>query len=211
VTELIPIQVRVLGCLIEKQETTPDQYPLSLNALCNGCNQKSARFPVTDYGEGEIGHTVRELESMGLVRETWGSRVPKYEHQAGKALNIHRKGLALLCPLMLRGPQTLGELKSHSQRMFPFEDLDDVRFAVERLATHEPPLVMALPKQPGQKEGRFVHLLAGEPDIDAMLATRQQKPAQAGRIEQLEAAIESISVRLAEIETRLGIGSGEDD
>ena len=209
--ELTPIQVRILGCLIEKPETTPDQYPLSLNGLCNGSNQKTARTPVTAYSEGEVGHAVRELESMGLVREIWGARVPKYEHHAGKILNLHRQGLALLCPLMLRGPQTLGELKSHSQRLYSFDDKDDVRFAIERLENHEPPLAMALPKQAGQKEGRFAHLLAGEPDIPAMLAAAPVSSNRTDRIDQLEATLESISARLAAIESRLGIESEQDD
>ena len=116
-TELSAIQVRVLGCLIEKKETTPDQYPLTLNALKNACNQKTARNPVTSYTDGEVGHTLRELETLGLVREAWGARVAKYEHLAAKGLNLHGKGLAVLCPLMLRGPQTLGELRINSHRL----------------------------------------------------------------------------------------------
>jgi uncharacterized protein YceH (UPF0502 family) len=179
--------------------------------LCLGSNQKTARYPVTSYSEGEVGHAVRELESMGLVREIWGARVPKYEHNAGKTLNLHRQGLALLCPLMLRGPQTLGELKSHSQRLYTFDDLDDVRFAIERLANHEPPLAIALPKQPGQKEGRYAHLLAGEPDISAMPAVSPATSRRTDRMDQLEAKLESICARLVEIESRLGIESNSDD
>jgi uncharacterized protein YceH (UPF0502 family) len=163
--ELTPIQARVLGCLIEKKETTPEQYPLTLNSLKNACNQKTARNPVTTYTEGDIGHTLRELESLGLVREAWGARVAKYEHLAGKALELQSKGLALLCPLILRGPQTPGELKTNAHRLYQFDDLDDIHYVLQRLAEHEPPLVMPLPRQPGQKEGRFAHLLCGEPDI----------------------------------------------
>ena len=114
---LTAIQVRVLGCLMEKKEATPDQYPLTLNSLRNACNQKSSRYPVVNYSEGEVGHAIRELESMDLVREQWGARVPKYEHLANKAMNLHSKGIALICVLMLRGPQTLGELKTHSHRL----------------------------------------------------------------------------------------------
>ena len=163
--ELTAPQVRVLGCLMEKKETTPDQYPLTLNALRNACNQKSSRDPVTAYTEGEVGHTVRELESLGLVAENWGARTARYEHRVPQALGLHSKGVALLATLMLRGPQTLGELKNHSQRLFAFDDLDDVQFALDKLAERDDPLVTALPRQPGQKEGRFAHLLAGEPDI----------------------------------------------
>ena len=125
--ELTPIQVRVLGCLMEKKETTPDQYPLTLNALRNACNQKSSRFPVTNYTEGEVGHTIRELEGMDLAAEAWGSRVARYEHKVNQALGLHSKGIALLTTLMLRCSQTLGEWRTHSHRMYEFDDLDDVQ------------------------------------------------------------------------------------
>ena len=163
--ELTAPQVRVLGCLMEKKETTPDQYPLTLNALRNACNQRSSRDPVTAYTEGEVGHTVRELETLGLVAENWGARTARYEHRVPQAMGLHSKGVALLATLMLRGPQTLGELKNHSHRLYAFDDLDDVQFALDKLAERDDPLVTALPRQPGQKEGRFAHLLAGEPDI----------------------------------------------
>lgn len=203
---LTPIQIRVLGCLIEKKETTPDQYPLTLNGLRTACNQKTARNPVTAYTEGEVGHTVRELESLGLVREAWGARVAKYEHLAGKALGLQSKGLALLCPMMLRGPQTPGELKTHSHRLFEFEDLDDVQFGLQRLAEHEPPLVMALPRQPGQKEVRYVHLLGGEPDLADHELRSVPSPSTGGlgtRVEELELAVESLRDELAELKSRL--------
>ena len=102
---------------------------------------------------------------MKLVSEVWGSRVPRYEHTVAKALGLHSKGIALLSTLMLRGPQTLGELRNHSNRLYAFDDLDDVQFALQKLAEHEPPLATALPRQPGQKEGRFAHLLCGEPEL----------------------------------------------
>jgi len=165
IEKLTSIQVRVLGCLMEKKETTPEQYPLTLNALRTACNQKSSRDPVTNYTEGEVGHTVRELEGMGLVSEVWGSRVSRYEHKVPQALGLHSKGIALLTVLMLRGPRTLGELRNNSARLYAFDDLDDVQYALQKLSEHEPPLVKALPRQAGQKEGRFAHLLSGEPDI----------------------------------------------
>ena len=199
--ELTPIQVRVLGALIEKKDTTPDQYPLTLNALRNACNQKTARLPVTAYTEGEVGHTVRELESLGLVREAWGARVAKYEHEAGKVLAVMSQGLALLCPLMLRGPQTLGELKAHAHRLHEFDDLDDVHYQLQRLAEHEPPLAVCLPRQPGQKEARFAHLLSGEPDIPEVTAAPAVRPHTAsdellGRVEALEKAVSELQERL---------------
>lgn len=198
--ELNALQVRVLGSLLEKKETTPDQYPLTLNALRNACNQKSARNPVVAYTEGQIGHTLRELESMGLVRETWGARTPKYEHQAGKRMGLQSKGLALLCVLMLRGPQTLGELRTNSHRLYEFDDLDDVSHMLQRLARHEPPLVVSLPRQPGQKEGRFLHLLSGEPDLSAAQAPVAEQGGDSdleSRVEALEAAVEKLQEALA--------------
>ncbi|MFC1689559.1 YceH family protein [Pseudomonadota bacterium] len=185
--DLTPIQARVLGCLIEKKETTPEQYPLTLNALKNACNQKTARNPVTSYHEGDVGHTLRELESLGLVREAWGARVAKYEHHADKVMGVHSKGLALLCPLMLRGPQTLGELRTNAHRLYDFDDLDDVQYVLERLAEHEPPLVMTLPRQPGQKETRFAHLLCGEPDIPEPAHWQATSSASSGLVERIEA------------------------
>jgi uncharacterized protein YceH (UPF0502 family) len=200
--KLTPIQVRVLGCLIEKKETTPDHYPLTLNSLRNACNQKSSRHPVTAYTEGEVGHTIRELESMQLVREEWGARVPKYGHRAGKVLELHSKALTLTCTLMLRGPQTLGELKNHTHRMFEFDDLDDVQFALQTLFDHDPPLAMTIPKQPGQKEGRYLHLLSGEPDMSAIIVAVTASPRSGleERIELLELELQALKDRLNIIE-----------
>ena len=205
--DLTPIQVRVLGCLMEKKETTPDQYPLTLNSLRNACNQKTSRYPVVNYNEGEVGHTLRELEAMDLVREDWGARVAKYQHLANKTLNLHSQGIALICTLMLRGPQTLNELKTNTHRLFDFGDLDDVQFALQHLIEREPPMVVALPRQPGQKEGRYAHLLAGEPDIPA---TPYRPAANAGfsggledRVTELEKQLEDLQNRLKFLEDRL--------
>ena len=200
--KLNAIQVRVLGCLMEKKESTPEQYPLTLNSLRNACNQKSSRYPVTTYTEGEVGHTVRELEALELVREEWGARVPKYGHRTGNSMDLHSKGLALMCTLMLRGPQTLSELKNHAHRIFSFDDLDDVQFALQSLFDHEPPLAMALPRQPGQNEGRYAHLLSGEPDIPVMTTTATPSPPSGleARIETLEIELEALKERLETIE-----------
>ena len=200
--ELTPVQARVLACLMEKAETTPDQYPLTLNALRNACNQKSSRNPVVDYREGEVGHALRQLESLDLVREEWGARVAKYRHQAGKTLDLHSKGVALMATLMLRGPQTLGELKSHAHRIFEFDDLDDVQYALGRLEGRAPPLVVSLPRQPGQKEGRYAHLMCGEPDEAEYRAAPPAAPTSSStsadlehlraRVEQLEEEVEQL-------------------
>ena len=210
--DLTPIQVRVLGCLMEKKETTPEQYPLTLNALRNACNQKSSRYPVVSYSEGEVGHTLRELEALDLVREEWGARVAKYQHLANKTMDLHSKGIALICVLMLRGPQTLGELKINTHRLFDFDDLDDVQFAIQQLIEREPSMVVALPRQPGQKEGRYAHLLSGEPDIPAPSRTTipaASAPGLETRVAELEAQLADLQERLQAIEG--GMVSKEED
>jgi uncharacterized protein YceH (UPF0502 family) len=202
--DLTPIQVRVLGAMMEKKVTTPDQYPLTVNSLRNACNQKTARFPVTAYTEGEIGHTLRELEELELVRETWGARVSKYEHRADKTWQLYSRSLALVCVLMLRGPQTLGELRSHSHRLFEFDDLEDVSLVLDHLI--ETGFAVALPRQAGQKEGRFAHLLCGEPDLpevaQSISSSRRSvsgDSASGGLLERIEA----LEARLAAIEEKL--------
>ena len=197
------IQARVLGCLMEKKESTPDQYPLTLNSLRNACNQKSSRYPVVNYSEGQVGHTIRELESLDLVREEWGTRVAKYQHLANKTLNLHSQGIALICTLMLRGPQTLGELKTNSHRMFEFGDLDDVQFALQNLINHEPPMVTALPRQIGQKEGRYAHLLCGKPEVSTPSlpdVTTGSSASLEARVAEMEAELEKLRTRMDEIE-----------
>ena len=204
---LTAIQVRVLGCLMEKKESTPDQYPLTLNSLRNACNQKSSRFPVVNYSEGEVGHTIRELEALDLVREDWGARAAKYEHLVNRALKLHSKGIALICVLMLRGPQTLGELKTHSHRLFDFDDLDDVQFALQQLIDHEPSLVTALPRQTGQKEGRYAHLLSGEPEIPAAVLPAGNASATSDlsvRVTELEVEMAELKMRLSALEENMG-------
>jgi uncharacterized protein YceH (UPF0502 family) len=200
-TELTPMQVRVLGALMEKKETTPDQYPLTLNALRNACNQKSARNPVVAFTEGQVGHTVRELEGLGLVREAWGARAAKYEHLAGKALGLPSKGLALMCVLMLRGPQTPGELRTNTQRLWEFGDLDDVHYALQRLQEHDPPFVTCLPRVPGQKEARYAHLLSGEPDPEDY--PKDAPTAHPTVDEGLEARVATLETEVAELRREL--------
>lgn len=199
---LTPIQVRVLGALIEKKETTPDQYPLTVNSLRNACNQKSARNPVTAYTEGEVGHTLRELEELDLVREVWGARVAKYEHKVDKAWKLYSRSLALVCVLMLRGPQTIGELRSHSQRLFEFDDLEDVRLVLDHLI--EIGFAVALPRQAGQKEGRFAHLLCGEPQLPESPRSRDHPPRDDGGERELVDRIEALEARVAALEEMLG-------
>lgn len=192
----------MLGALIEKKETTPDLYPLTVNSLRNACNQKTARDPVTAYSEGEVGHTLRELQQMDLVRETWGARVSKFEHRADKAWKLYSRSLALVCVLMLRGPQTLGELRTHSQRLFEFEDLEDVRLVLEHLI--DAGFAVALPRQTGQKEVRYAHLLCGEPQVSDVPPPRVQTRPEEGRNDELLERIEVLEARVAELEEKLG-------
>jgi uncharacterized protein YceH (UPF0502 family) len=199
------MQARVLACLIEKKETTPEQYPLTTNSLRLACNQKTARNPVSNYTEGEVGHSVRELIAMGYAHEAWGARVAKYEHDAAKALGVQGKALALLCPLILRGPQTVGELKVNAQRLFSFDDLDDVVHMLQRLAGQAPALVVCLPRQPGQKEERYAHLLCGAPVIPQFMPQVNYATASAtgGQYQDLEDRISALETQVAALQSRL--------
>jgi uncharacterized protein len=164
VTELSPVAARVLGSLVEKEITTPEYYPLSLNALANACNQKNNRDPVTSLDEDQIRQALHALEDQGLAGAVRGSesRVAKYEHHIQEVFNFTRGETAVMCVLLLRGPQTPGELRGRTERMHRFEELSDVQTTLQRLMQREPPLVVVLPRQPGTKEARYAHLLSGE-------------------------------------------------
>lgn len=207
---LTPIQVRILGCLFEKQHTTPDQYPLTLNALKNACNQKSNRNPVVNYFEGEIGKALNDLEAVSLVRNEWSGRTQKYQQRLPQVLELQHPALSILAVLMLRGPQTAGEIRNHCQRLHLFDDIDDVDYQLQRMAEAEPVLVMQLPRQPGQKEQRFMHLLAGEPDLESLTiapvaTTAPATPAHTKmeeRISTLETVVKSLQERLNTLENQ---------
>ena len=158
------VEVRVLGALVEKDATTPDYYPLSLNALVNACNQKSNRDPVMTLDESTVRDALESLHDKGLAGPAGGadSRVTKYEHRAYDALKLGRREVAVLCELLLRGAQTPGELRGRAERMHPFEGIEDVLSTLQRLMQREPPLVAMLPRQPGTKESRYTHLMSGE-------------------------------------------------
>ena len=167
---LYPTEIRVLGALIEKEITTPEAYPLSLNALQAASNQRSSRDPVLDLSEDEIRQALHSLEDLALVTPTRDSRVTKYEHRARTVLNLRRDETAILCLLLLRGPQTPGELRSRSDRLFSFDDLAAVTATLDRLAGRSAatdsqvfagPLTTILPRQPGSREARYAHLLGG--------------------------------------------------
>jgi uncharacterized protein YceH (UPF0502 family) len=160
--ELTSVEVRVLGCLMEKEMTTPEYYPLSLNALVNACNQKSNRNPVVSYDEATVLQALSGLKENHLAWQSDAARVSKYEHLFGKMFNLVAREMAVICLLLLRGPQTAGELRTRADRMYAFGSLDET--AETMRALEEMGLVRQLPRQPGQKESRFVHLLAGEPE-----------------------------------------------
>jgi len=191
-------EARVLGSLVEKSVTTPDYYPLSLNALVNACNQRSNRDPVLNLNEDGVREALHSLNQKGLAgtASTADSRVPKYEHRMQEAFNLMRPDSALLCVLMLRGPQTPGELRGRAERMHRFEDLTDVQSTLQRLMTREEPLVKVLPRQPGTKEARYAHLLCGEkPEWDAPPAPVQvqaESSVDSDRLTQLEEQVANL-------------------
>jgi uncharacterized protein YceH (UPF0502 family) len=161
---LSEIETRVLGSLVEKELTTPDYYPLSLNALVNACNQKSNRDPAMNLNDEAVRQALRSLEKEGLAGPADGmdNRVTKFEHRFQEAFNFDRREIAILCELLVRGPQTPGELRSRAERMYQFDDLGQVQSTLQRLAQREPPVVKMLPRQPGTKEARYAHLLSGD-------------------------------------------------
>ena len=173
------VEMRVLGALIEKDITTPDYYPLSLNALVNACNQKNNREPVMALDEESVRRALASLQERRIAGPAGGadSRVTKYEHRLQEVFNFDRREIALVCVLLLRGPQTPGELRGRSERMHRFETLDDVQSAIQKLTDREPPLVRVLPRQPGTKESRYMHLFSGDAGIPAI--TDSQDPPHA--------------------------------
>jgi len=191
------VEARVLGSLIEKEITTPEYYPLTLNALVNACNQRSSRDPVVDYDEDAVQEAIERLRHRGLASVITGAsmRVPKYRQLFSEALNLGRRETALLCVLMLRGPQTPGELRSRSERLHPFNDLEEIEAVLERLSSPEPqPFIMRLPKLPGTKEARYSHLLSGEPPKEQMEAAPSGAAAfpPAPRVDRLTAVEEEV-------------------
>jgi uncharacterized protein YceH (UPF0502 family) len=162
---LDPVQARIIGCLIEKERATPQGYPLTLNALRLACNQSTNRDPVTAYGDAELENSLADLRQRGLTRIVYSTsnRSAKYRHVLGDVLHLGADELAVLAVLLLRGPQTVGELKGRTERLHPFGDLGDVQQTLDRLAARDEPLVVRLERQPGQKDARWVHLLGGEP------------------------------------------------
>lgn len=174
VDPLTDVEVRVLGSLIEKDITTPDYYPLSLNALVNACNQKNNRDPVMTLEDDSVSHALATLQEKRLAGPASGadSRVTKYEHRLQEVFNFDRREIAILCVLLLRGPQTPGELRSRTERMYRFEALDDIVSTLDRLGQRQPPLAAILPRQPGTKESRYLQLFSGDAPPAELLPVR---------------------------------------
>jgi uncharacterized protein len=190
--QLNEVEVRVLGSLVEKEAATPEYYPLSLNALCAACNQKSNREPVVSLDEDSVLGAVESLRAKGLVLRTSGGdhRVPKYGHRAGEVFNFDRREQAILCVLMLRGPQTVGELRGRTERLHTFDGLAEVESTLDRLMERTPPLVQKLGRRPGEKEPRFAHLLSGEIAVQAQQAQPAVAPEHRAAVEDRIARIE---------------------
>jgi uncharacterized protein YceH (UPF0502 family) len=208
VNPLTEIEARVLGALIEKGLTTPEYYPLSLNALVNACNQKSNRDPVMALDDDAARDALRSLEKQGLAgpADSMDNRVTKYEHRLQEAFNFDRRETAVLCELLLRGPQTPGELRGRASRMHAFEDLSQVQSTLQRLMQREPPIVKVLPRQPGTKEARYAHLLSGDvaaPAAAQEVAVAAVKAADSDRVARLEREIAALQQDLAEVKQQL--------
>jgi uncharacterized protein YceH (UPF0502 family) len=211
---LTAAEARALGALMEKETTTPEYYPLSLNALLNACNQRSNREPVMNLDEDDLRQAMHGLEAKGLAGRAQGAegRVPKYEHRLGEAFNLSRAEGALLCVLLLRGPQTPGELRGRTERMQSFDEIADVLAGLEKLMQREPPLAAMLPRQPGTKESRYAQLLSGlveatmgtacEPEPESRATTRDE------RITQLEAEVGELKREVAELRKRIESAMG---
>lgn len=209
---LSDVEARVLGCLMEKEITTPEYYPLSLNALVHACNQKSNRDPLMNLDEDAVRQALRSLGELALARpaSSADSRVAKYEHRLAEMFNFTRPETAILCELLLRGPQTPGELRGRAERMHPFEDLNVVHTTLKHLMEREPPLAALLPRQPGTKEARYAHLLSGDPvmaeaqpvqPIQEMAVSNQGVDGQ--RVARLENEVAGLQEEVADLKRQL--------
>ena len=202
---LTTAEARVLGCLIEKEATTPDAYPLTVNAAQVAANQKTARDPVMALNVGDVNHALRQLEQKGLGKQVFSSRAERYEHRADKALDLSKQQLTLVGLLLLRGPQTVHELLARSERLASFNDADDVRHHLDRLIQRQPALVQQIPRGPGQREDRYVHLLSGAIDVAAVTAriasssssSEASTPALEARVQVLENEVAELRAAVA--------------
>ncbi|WP_367599436.1 YceH family protein [Pseudomonas fulva] len=199
---LSSVEIRVLGSLIEKQATSPESYPLTLNALLLACNQKTSREPVMNLTQGQVGQALRSLEAQQMARLQMGSRADRWEHRMDKALELVPAQLVLMGLMFLRGPQTLSELLTRSNRLHDFDDTDQVRHQLERLVSRN--LAVHLPRQAGQREDRYTHALGDPADIEAILAAKQQESSTRSATSTVtQDRIEALEARIAALEARL--------
>jgi len=209
VNNLNEIETRVLGSLVEKELTTPEYYPLSLNALINACNQKSNRDPVMNLNADAVNQALRNLDKEGLAgpADAMDNRVRKFGHRLAEAFNFDRREIAVLCELLLRGPQTPGELRSRAGRMYEFSDLGQVQSALQRLAQRDPPVAKMLARQPGTKESRYAHLLSGDvqPQTPPMATQAAVTPGTADgeRITRLEGEVATLQKEVTDLKQQL--------
>ncbi len=210
VRELSALEARVLAVLVEKASTVPDSYPMSLNSLTLGVNQKTARDPVMNASESDVAAALDELKAMSLVNSVSGSRVARFEHNMKRVYGIPGQAEALLAVLMLRGPQTSAELRINCERLHRFADVSSVEGFLEELAAREPALALKLPKAPGAREARWGHLLSGEPEIpaggSASPGASSSGSARDEEIAALRAEVEQLKAAVARIQAELGIG-----
>ena len=206
---LTAVEARVLGALVEKEITTPDYYPLSLNALVNACNQRSNREPVMNVGEDEVRQALNALQDQQLAGHARSSdgRVAKYEHWLGEAYNFSRAEVALLCVLLLRGPQTPGELRGRTERLHRFDEISDVIGGLQKLMDREPSLAAILPRQPGTKESRYAHLLSGPVESIAVPAAEAPAHRESSnndeRIDKLESEVSDLRRQVDELNQKI--------
>ena len=198
---LSEIEARILGSLIEKEATTPENYPLTVNAVVLACNQKNNREPVMELPLGEVGHALRELDNRRLVRSVEGARAQRYEHRFAQAYSVTKQQQALLSVLLLRGPQTAAELHARCERLATFADLEQVRDTLERLITRTPTLVVNLGRGAGQREDRYMHLLCGP--VSAEQFAVATKPATAASRSTLEARIDALEATVAALQAEV--------
>ncbi|MGG1947762.1 YceH family protein [Trinickia sp. NRRL B-1857] len=199
--ELTPLEARVLGVLVEKQHTVPDTYPLSLNALTAGCNQKTARSPVMSVTEPEVQDAIDGLKRLSLVMEASSSRVTRYEHNMNRVLGIPSQAAALLTVMLLRGPQTAAELRLNAARLHGFADNSSVEAFLDELAARTPPLAVKLPCAPGERENRWMHLMCGEVSIDefALARSSAQESVAPAELEALRAEQQRLAAEVAQL------------
>jgi len=208
--QLTPTEARVVAVLAEKEKTVPDSYPMSLNAIMTGCNQKTSRDPVMEVTETEALNAIDSLKSHTLVLETFGNRVTRYGHNIGRVLNLPTPAMAIVVTLMLRGHQTAAELRANSERLYRFADVSSIEAFLEELSARaDGALVKLMPRAPGAREARWAHLLSGTPLVSEHAYAAPGEGGLAGRVAALEEQVARLSAELARITSELGITSGE--